>query len=526
MGQAIQMRTALAILFVFAFLFPLSICAQPYAPPSQSPDQFYRQQEIRHMEHIKRQKQSQESQKGGATSDYRNEEKDKEVQEEESPSLIDYKILEFREHLKKGRELLKRKLYKEALSELNRAVGLNPYSTEGVKLRGITYRKLRLYQRALPDLTKAIIDDPGDYESFYNRGVTYYYLSRNNEAVNDLTAALQINPQSFNSYFFRGMAYMGMKKTREALADFKSTLEIKPDHKYAREKVQAIMGSAGPADQQETDSVVIKLPDVDSSIPRGKKINKDAIAVIIGNRDYKKAKRVNYAINDVRAVKNYLISTFGFRSGNIFHLENATQSDFYLYFGNKDSHKGKLFNAVKPRESDVFIYYSGHGAPGLKDKSAYFVPVEADPQYLELGGYPVDLLYRNIERLPARSVTIVMDACFSGTDLFENISPMVVTVSTPVLRMENAVVLSSSGSEQVSTWLNERRHGLYTYFFLKGIKDRSADVDKDGKISFDEIHGYLADPTEGVPYYARRIHGVEQNPTIEGSYSGRSLVSY
>ena len=106
---------------------------------------------------------------------------------------------------------------------------------------------------------------------------------------------------------------------------------------------------------------------------------------------------LNYclATNDVQEIKGILNGTtnfiitkmekegLGYKEGNIFFVNNASKSDFELYFGNDKSYRGKLYNAVKEGRSDVFVYYSGHGAPGLKDKKGYFVPVEADPQRSE-----------------------------------------------------------------------------------------------------------------------------------------------
>ncbi|MCK4910278.1 MAG: caspase family protein [Thermodesulfovibrionales bacterium] len=408
------------------------------------------------------------------------------------------------------------------------ALKLNPYSYETMKYRGIVYKNLKYYKAAAQDLTRAIIEDPNDFESFYNRGVTFYYLKEYPDSVKDLSTALQMNPKSFNAYFFRGMSYKAVKSNKKAMADFDRTLALKPTHPWAKKKraeliAAAKSAAAGPGAPRKT---AFKFPSIDASIPKTVRANPEAIAVIIGNRDYQKAKKVEYAINDVRTMKNYLMITFGFREGNIFHLENATQSEMTLYFGNKDSHKGKLFNAVRRGVSDVFIYYSGHGAPGLKDNRAYFVPVDADPQYIELGGYPADLLYRNLAKVPARSMTVVLDACFSGADIFENISPMSVKVIAPKLRMKNSVVISSSGSGEVSTWLNEQKHGLFTYFFLKGIQDQSADSNRDGSITYEEIFSSLADTSNGVPYFARRLHGVEQSPTMEGSFKDKVLISY
>lgn len=270
----------------------------------------------------------------------------------------------------------------------------------------------------------------------------------------------------------------------------------------------------------------VSLSDIDINIPVTRNKNRDAIAVVIGNSNYQKTKKVDFAINDANSVKKYLVDVFGFKEENIFYIRDASKSDFEIHFGNEKSHKGKLFNAVKEGKSDIFVYYSGHGAPGLKDRKAYFVPVEADPQYLDLSGYPADIFYQNLSRIPSRSTTVIIDACFSGTTIFENISPMVLTINNPVLDMKNCVVLSSSTGKQVSTWYNDKKHGMFTYFFLKAIKDKLADKNKDNSLSFEEIYQYISDKTEGVPFYARRLHGIEQDPTIEGNYRGKVLVNY
>jgi uncharacterized caspase-like protein len=197
-----------------------------------------------------------------------------------------------------------------------------------------------------------------------------------------------------------------------------------------------------------------------------------------------------------------------------------------LHFGAKENFRGKLFNLVKPGISDVFVFYSGHGAPGLKDKKGYLVPVECDPNYVEIQGYAIATLYANLGAMEAKSVTVVLDACFSGAGLFDNISPIVLTVDDAMFPLKNGIAISSSRNNQVSSWYPEKRHGLFTYMFLKGIQSRKADVNGDGMISISEMYRFLTDVSEGVPYFARRINGVEQTPTLQGIEMDRILVRY
>lgn len=272
-------------------------------------------------------------------------------------------------------------------------------------------------------------------------------------------------------------------------------------------------------DIEDSYNININIPETDT-------VNADAIAVIIGNSNYTKTKNVDYAINDAMLVKEYFMKSFGIKEGNIFLLKNATKGDMEQYFGMKGNYKGKLFNSIKPNKSDVFIFYSGHGAPGLKDHKGYFVPIECDPNYVELGGYPLDVFYGNLAQIPSKSTTILLDACFSGADIFNDISPITIKVDNPIINLNNNVVLTSSKDDQVSSWYNGKKHGMFTYFLLKAIHNKNADINNDNQVTYEEIYEYISDNSEGIPYYTRRIHGIEQTPTIFGKNKENVAIQY
>lgn len=265
---------------------------------------------------------------------------------------------------------------------------------------------------------------------------------------------------------------------------------------------------------------VSKSADVDRKIPRAQLENRYGIAVIIGNRNYKSkdVPNVDYAVSDARIVKKYVQKTLGFRPGNIIYIENATQAKFRSTFGIESDHKAKLYSWLKPNnKSDVFVYYSGHGAPDVKTKTGYFVPVDCDPSTVRFNGYSLKTFYDNLAKLPARSITVVLDTCFSGGSekgmLLKNASPVFIDVKNPLLTMKNACVLTSSTGDQISSWYPAKKHGLYTYYFLKGLQG-DADANKDGIVTGGELHNYL---DEEVSYMARRLHMREQHPQIMGS---------
>jgi hypothetical protein len=259
--------------------------------------------------------------------------------------------------------------------------------------------------------------------------------------------------------------------------------------------------------------------DIDTNIPTGKPAGKYDVAVVIGNQSYSASgtPNVDYALNDARIVREYLTKTMGYDPANIIYLENATLTKLYEVFGTRDDHRGKLFKWVKPGQSRVFIYYVGHGAPDQESGEAYFVPVDANPQYIRTGGYKLSTFYENISKIPAAKKIVVIDACFSGSSpngqLLKGVSGLVARMkSEPKAGSAADMLFTSAGMDQVASWYPEKGHSLFTYFFLKGLQGE-ADANKDGRITMAEMKSYLNDQ---VPYMARRLTGNEQQPQFIG----------
>ncbi len=256
--------------------------------------------------------------------------------------------------------------------------------------------------------------------------------------------------------------------------------------------------------------------DVDMNIPKGRHIaGKDDIAVVIANKNYSRAPRVKFAIHDGRIIKEYLVKTIGFREGNIIYKEDAHLGDFNTIFGKRENPKGKLYNYVEPN-SRIFIYYVGHGAPDPGSGSAFFVPVEADPQYIVNSGYSLDTLKENLGKLRVRDITIVLDCCFSGGsakgEIIKGISPAALQLKDIYAAPGNMTMLLSAKANQVSTWYPEKRHSLFTYYFLKGLQGK-ADKNKDKRITVAEMKAYLKN---NVPRMARRLSNIDQTPVVSG----------
>ncbi|MBL6929834.1 MAG: caspase family protein [Rhodospirillales bacterium] len=249
--------------------------------------------------------------------------------------------------------------------------------------------------------------------------------------------------------------------------------------------------------------------------------NADSVAVVIGNKDYQgeRIPDVDYAHRDADAFKRYLVDILGYREGNIIDLRDATQAQMEAALGNARTHKGKLWRYVRPGRSDVTVFYSGHGVPGLKDRRGYLLPVNADPNSPEINGFSVDVLYKNLSQLDVRTLSVYLDACFSGESdagmLIRATSGIAITPKQPQ-RTDKMVVVTAAQGDQVASWDADAQHGLFTHHLLEalhGKADAKPYGNGDGGITLREVKAYL---DEEMTYRARRTYGREQNASIQG----------
>jgi len=228
---------------------------------------------------------------------------------------------------------------------------------------------------------------------------------------------------------------------------------------------------------------------------------------------------VEFARNDADAVHRYVVGKLGYREGNIVDLRDATLSQLNSSFGTAGNHKGRLFDYVRAGKSDVIVFYSGHGVPGLHDRRSYLLPVDADPNRAELDGYSLDTLLGNFAKIPARSMTIYIDACFSG----ESKNGMLVMATSGITveaRIPNVskrmVIVTAAQSDQFASWDQNTKHGLFTKHLLAALRGKADTSDYgngDGKVTLAELHSYL---DEEMTYEARRLWGRDQKASVQG----------
>ncbi len=132
------------------------------------------------------------------------------------------------------------------------------------------------------------------------------------------------------------------------------------------------------------------------------------------------------------------------------------------------------------------------------------VPYDGDPTYLEQTGYSLKRLYEQLAKLPTKRIVVAMDSCFSGSGgrsvLSKGARPLVTAIPASSLPA-GVTVIAASGGDQISNSYQEKGHGLFTYYFLKGLKEKGSDLRA--------VYGYLKPEVARV---ARESYNADQDP--------------
>lgn len=239
--------------------------------------------------------------------------------------------------------------------------------------------------------------------------------------------------------------------------------------------------------------------------------NPDAVAVVIGISQYHDhdIPPAGYATNDADAVVNVLTQTLGYSRQRVLEFKNddVTLGRF------KGAVRQRLAALVQPGKSDIFFYYSGHGEPNTQTKEAYLIPWDFDSQDLPTvdTAYGVKDLYVDLAKLNARSVTVLLESCFTGSSkngtLIQGARPLSIEVNNPAQAMPNGLVITASGASEIASDHPDRPHGLMTYYWLRAMHGEAAD--DQGRVTPNGLRQYLRDKVSATARTIQRAQTPE-----------------
>ncbi|MDE6549349.1 MAG: WG repeat-containing protein [Muribaculaceae bacterium] len=247
--------------------------------------------------------------------------------------------------------------------------------------------------------------------------------------------------------------------------------------------------------------------DVDSNIPQGKTSNANTFAVVIANGDYAHASKVDHAENDGRVMTQYLTRTLGIPESNVATFINAT----YGQMASAISMLQDIGDAYRGSDFNLIFYYVGHGLPDDEGKKSYILPVDIDPRMVSIC-IPLEKIYADLGTLGAKNVTVMVDACFSGTNHGEGMlvpqSMGVAMKPKSAAPVGNMVVLAATDGNETAFPYEEKSHGLFTYWLLKKLQETS------GQVTFGELSDYVID---NVKKTSVTVNRKPQTPTVATS---------
>lgn len=194
-------------------------------------------------------------------------------------------------------------------------------------------------------------------------------------------------------------------------------------------------------------------------------------ALVIGNEDYNSFKQttsyevnVDYAAKDATAFAEYAKDYMGVPESNVILLKNATYAQM-----NFNINKLMMMSKTNPGNVELYIFYAGHGQHDVDSKETYLIPVDVSISS-PTAGIKLEKLYADLGESKAKRSMVFMDACYSGVGRGIVIKPKEAPISG------NIVVFTATSSTQRSMPYQEKKHGLFTYYLLKTIRDNNGNI--------------------------------------------------
>lgn len=111
--------------------------------------------------------------------------------------------------------------------------------------RGVVAVALEDYKQAVSDYEKAVELDPTTGEVYVNRGNLFFMGQAFDKAVAEYSTAIQVGlGKEHIAYYNRGLAYEKMKETENAVADYRRASELAPEWTRPQEKLEKLKTEA------------------------------------------------------------------------------------------------------------------------------------------------------------------------------------------------------------------------------------------------------------------------------------------
>ena len=216
------------------------------------------------------------------------------------------------------------------------------------------------------------------------------------------------------------------------------------------------------------------------------------IALVIGVEKYENLTNLDaiYANRDAKAFRAYANRAFGIPMKNIKVLidKEASRSEIIK------ATKLWLPQVAKGGGKEIYIFFAGHGLASDDGENLFLLPQDGDSLLLEDTAISRLEIFNQVAKLDPKSVTIFFDTCYSGQTrsektLIAGLRPIRLIAEEKEVP-DNFTIFSASNLTQTSGSIDEARHGIFSYYLMKGLEG-NADSNLDNSITNGELITYL-----------------------------------
>src|SRR5262249_977714 len=240
-------------------------------------------------------------------------------------------------------------------------------------------------------------------------------------------------------------------------------------------------------------------------------------ALVIGNNNYRYVGKLKTAVNDANAVAQLLREQYGFTTTV---LLDATRNTILTALNN--------YRRTLPPDSNLLIYYAGHGHHDPDTDKAYWLPVDAQKDNNE-NWISADDISSDVKAIPSNHVLIISDSCYSGVltrDAEVEINHQNRAAYLAKVEQSKTRPLMSSGGDEPVADSGAPGHSV----FASAILDSFHHMEQDKFTAGDLFHRFLqpnvAGRSEQLPQYSViRNSGHEYGDFVFTRISGSPGVS-
>ena len=246
------------------------------------------------------------------------------------------------------------------------------------------------------------------------------------------------------------------------------------------------------------------------------KNSSNRIALIIGIKSYQDIPNTQFGDKDAMVFVDFARENLNIEESNIKYLFNEDARFFEIK---------KLNQWLKSKinsKTEVFIFYSGHGANN--EGESLILPSDFSPDLIADSSFTKKgFLNDMVNQYNPNHIFAFFDACFSGLGregetLIAGLRN--ITIAEEEVINDNITVFNSASGAEFSNDLYDAKHGLFSYYLMKGLEG-DADDNNDRKITSNELYSFIQN---NVSNKAIEI-GRKQNPSYIGD-SDRVILEW